>query len=107
MIGVKLPKTKVDWEAANIFFKINMPATSLGMIPNVHEFALKLQETIYEYFARTEGLVIKEKSELYTNKYTNFTTKQLKQELLTLKLNNILHVFQNFLCRFDFVAVLV
>jgi len=45
-----------------------------------------MQQTIYKYFASTEGIVKKDNNQLH-HKYRSFTVKQLKRELRRLKSN--------------------
>jgi len=84
--GVKLPISKLKWEEANIYFKINLPIHPIDLVIDVDAIALNMQQTIYKYFANTEGIVKKDNNQLH-DKYKSFTVKQLKREVRMLKSN--------------------
>jgi len=84
--GVKLPRSTDRWEEANMFFKIAYPSTVTSNITDINTFAINLQDTIYSYFAQSEGTVKRQttKSNL-DQKYKDCSIRQLKHALAKLK----------------------
>ena len=81
--GVKLPKTKLQWEEANLFFHLNVGISS--PIDDINSFAQNLQHTIiYSYSASNYGTLTTD-NYIHNNKYNDMTVKQLKRELSILK----------------------
>ena len=81
--GVKLPKTKLQWEEANLFFSLNIDFTT--PISDINVFAQNLQQTIYSYFATNYGTLKNGSTD--TSKYKTMSVKELKRELANLKKN--------------------
>ncbi|ESO05416.1 hypothetical protein HELRODRAFT_171815 [Helobdella robusta] len=79
--GIKLPKTKQQWEEANAYFhhKLN----DLNNIEDIDSYALLLQNTIYQYFADTYG-ILKPKESTVVN--VNADHRKLKKKLKNLKI---------------------
>ena len=69
--GVKLPKTKLQWEEANLFFSLNIDFTT--PILDINVYAQNMQQTIYSYFASNYGTL--KNSSTDTSKYNTMSIK--------------------------------
>ena len=77
--GIKLPKNKIQWEQANLFFKNNLPH---GVeITNVEESIINLQNVLYDYFKNNFGTVNKSDTAKLFKKYEHLSNRQLKKSL--------------------------
>jgi hypothetical protein len=86
--GIKLPKTTVEWDIANDFFKVNLGYN--GEIEDVNTVIKNVQNTIYDYFANNYGTVGGE-SACLKQRYDKLSKRQLKKELRNLKNENNLN----------------
>ena len=85
--GVKLPSSKQGWEEANLYFRINIDMSTT--ITSVDSFAESLQLMVYQYFVDNVGLTSSNQNRPLTDKYKDYTTKQLKRSLAELKKNKM------------------
>ena len=83
--GIKLPKSKADWNIANEFFKENL--NSCEQINDINAEIRNVQNVIYNYFAENNGTVGEESDE-FKQRYNKLSKRQLKNELRNLKNQN-------------------
>jgi hypothetical protein len=83
--GIKLPKSTLQWSTANDYFKFalqsNQPITSQDLDSNIK----LLNNIVYEYFAKNFGQTDSTPDNSLVNKYKDYTVKDLKKALKTLK----------------------
>jgi len=83
--GIKLPKSDLQWSTANDYFKFalssNQPITAQSLNANIKV----LNNTVYEYFAQNFGFSNSFPNNSLVNKYKNYSIKDLKKALKTLK----------------------
>ena len=86
--GIKLPKSTLQWSTANDYFKLalqsNQPITSQDLDSNIK----LLNNIVYEYFAKNFGHTDSTPDNSLVNKYKDYTVKDLKKALKTLKSTN-------------------
>jgi hypothetical protein len=86
--GIKLPKSTLQWSTANDYFKFalqsNQPITSQDLDSNIK----LLNNIVYEYFAKNFGHTDSTPDNSLVNKYKDYTVKDLKKALKTLKSTN-------------------
>ncbi|CAB4003112.1 Hypothetical predicted protein [Paramuricea clavata] len=85
--GIKLPKSPLQWSTANDFFKLtfsNLPITPRDLNNNINTMAT----VVYNYFSENFGYVNNHNDVQYQRKYESFSTKDLKNSLKKLKLEN-------------------
>lgn len=83
--GIKLPKSKADWDTANEFFKQNL--NNCDVIEDINLEIRNMQNIIYDYFAGTVGTIGGETDDL-KQRYNELSKRQLKYELRNLKNQN-------------------
>ena len=84
--GLRLPKSKSEWNEANEFFKLHLSTSS--NIENVENEICRIQNCIYDYFKLNFGVISEdiENNEM-KNKYDHFSKRKLKKGLRDLKSN--------------------
>jgi hypothetical protein len=85
--GIKLPKSPLQWSAANDFFKLtflNHPITPDDLNNNINTMVT----VVYYYFSGNFGHVDNNSSVEFERKYQTFSTKDLKKALKKLKMEN-------------------
>ena len=75
LLGIKLPKTKEQWEEANLFFTLRSELS--GDVDNIDSYAANLQSIVYDYFGSTYGILNKRRA-APDHLYSKVTIKQLK-----------------------------
>ena len=81
--GIKLPRSKQQWEEANLYFKLHIDSTE--NITDIHGTTRYIQEMIYNYFAINYGVIKSSSNSDFSEKYKNHLTKALKRALAKLK----------------------
>ena len=86
--GIKLPKSNLQWSTANDYFKFvlesDQPITSQDLDSNIKA----LNNIIYEYFAQNFGYADSTPDNSMVDKYKDYTVKDLKKALKSLKSTN-------------------
>ena len=86
--GVRLPKTKSDWNLANAYIHSIFNEYDWNKLSeNFEHIVLDIQNKIYSYFEATHGSMSSNDSQ-FEDKYQNKTTKDLKSALKALKSNH-------------------
>ena len=80
--GVKLPRTKSEWEEANTYFQLTFDWQS--PILDIDSFVSNLQLTLYKYFAENYGTTV-DKNGTSIDEYNSMSVKDLKKMLKLLK----------------------
>ena len=79
--GIKLPRTKSQWEEANTYFKIKLAINDIAEA-NIDDLALCMSSVIYNYFKDTYGTTNALNSNVGVfDKYNDLTNGQLKSKL--------------------------
>ena len=69
--GLKLPRSKEEWDSVNTHFKINMAIQN--DTNNIHETAQQCQSSIYEYLLETFGSHENSNEEEFSVKYASYS----------------------------------
>ena len=85
--GIKLPKHDSEWSTANEYFKSTLPLNGPIKSQELDASIQVLDNTIYDYFARTYGHIGTIPDKNLNNKYKDHTLKDLKKALKCLKLS--------------------
>ena len=85
---VKLPKSDEQWNLANNYFKVELPAHEIENKP-LDDMADHFNIKVYSYMADNYGLIgnINDLDNYLKEKYTNYNEHKLKKCLRLLKAN--------------------
>ena len=83
--GIRLPKSDSEWATANDYFKFSLPPiTSEDLNGNIQQ----LNQTVYQYFSDHFGFNNNTADTSLVNKYKDYSIKDLKRILKSLKSSN-------------------
>ncbi len=85
--GIILPRSENQWNEANSFFQTSLPISDINR-NNINECAIKLNNTVYDYFASSFGKLKKNDNSEFATIYKDFNKKDLTKELKQLKHTN-------------------
>ena len=91
-VGLKLPRSKEEWDSVNTHFKNNMAIQN--DINNIDETAQQFQSSIYEYFLENFGSHENSNEEEFSVKCASYSKNRLKKASKTLKMTKKV-IFQN------------
>ena len=83
--GLKLPKSKERWAEANTYFHSIFSSQISNSIINLDTAVQSIQDTVYNYFADTCGVVTGNTNKDYASVYSDQPIKRLKRSLAALK----------------------
>ena len=83
--GLKLPKSKSDWQEANAYFHSLFAYELTGTITDLDSFVPRAQDSVYQYFADTCGTIPPEADKDFVLRYADYSIKALKRALRSLK----------------------
>ena len=81
--GLKLPKTKSDWQEANAYFHSLFAYELTGTITDLDSFVPHAQDSVYQYFADTCGTIPPEADKDFVLRYADYSIKTHKRALVT------------------------
>ena len=81
--GLKLPRSKEEWDSVNKQFKNNMAIQN--DINDINETAQQFQSSIYEYFLENFGSHKNSNEDKFSVRYASYSKNRLKKVLKTFK----------------------